>query len=302
MDAILDCLASLARLDPPAAAVVVVTNNPSEFDGAAARTALPEFALVKSDTNMGYAGGCNLGAARALSRGVDLVVFLNDDVVVPPDLCARFGAAAAEHPVGGVFGAVVVYRDRPGIAWFAGGRLYRWIGYTRHTGYGRPAGGTPDRRVDFINGCAMAVRRTVLEATGGFDQSYFHYFEDVDLCERARELGWASYVISGAPVLHAVSASSGGAGPGGLNAWQAYHMARNRSLFARRRLRGAQRVTALAAQVFVLLPYELQKFCRRGNLAAARAHVSGVIAGILGRDGPRGAAPTPIGGGDRRTA
>lgn len=293
---VLDCLASLAQLDLEAD-VVVVTNGPADFDEPMARAVHPDFTLIASATNRGYAGGCNLGAAELLSRGADFVMFLNDDAVVPPDVFAPIVRAFAAHADAGIAGPVIVYHDDPGRVWFAGGRLYRWLGYTRHVGFGARAMPSQVRRVDFMNGCALVARREVLEQTGGFDETYFHYFEDADLCERARAMGWATLVVPGPPVQHRVSASSGGAGPRGLNAWQAYQMARNRLLFVRRNLHGLQRATALLSQLLVLLPYELLKFARRGNWSGAGGQLSGVLDGLLGRDGPRrdpaALAPTP---------
>jgi GT2 family glycosyltransferase len=141
-------------------------------------------------------------------------------------------------------------------------------------------------RVDFVSGCAIAVRREVLTRAGAFDASYFHYFEDTDLCARARAMGYACAVVPDARVRHKVSASAGERGSNRMNALQAYYFSRNRTLFVRRTFRHARHVTAMLAQPLLLMPYEVAKDARDGNWSAARARVRGVIDGLLGRSGP----------------
>jgi GT2 family glycosyltransferase len=63
-------------------------------------------------------------------------------------------------------------------------------------------------RVDWVSGACMAVRRRVLEEVGGFDERFFMYFEDADLCRRAREAGWGVYYLPDAQVVHETGASS----------------------------------------------------------------------------------------------
>src|SRR4029079_3413648 len=101
--------------------------------------------------------------------------------------------------------------------WFAGGTLNRTLGYTRHIGYRTRALPAAGRRVYSTSASAIAVRRVVWERLGGFDESYFHYFEDTDLCERAARLGYASYVLPEPLVQHRVSADIAANGVCSLN-------------------------------------------------------------------------------------
>jgi GT2 family glycosyltransferase len=287
MDATAACLASLARLEPPAARIVVAVNGPGDFDEAAARAACGAVEVVGSDRNRGYGGGCNLGARTLLDGDAPGVLwFLNNDTLIASNALAPLADAFAADDGVGIAGPVVVYAGDPGRVWFAGGRLNRTLGYTRHIGYRSrqmPAAGA---RVDFISGAAIAVRTPVWERLGGFDEAYFHYFEDTDLCERARRLGYASYVVPEPLVQHRVSAAIADAGADRLNGAQSYYFARNRWRFVRRNMRGIRRVTALAAQP-LLCAYESAQAARARNWAEVRGRLAGLAAGMLGRTGPR---------------
>ena len=285
MDDTRECLASLAASTGAAMRVVVVVNGPGDFDEAAARAALPGLTVVHAPRNEGYAGGCNRGL-EALPDA-ETVVFLNNDVVVAPDAIARLDAALRNRPDAGVAGPVVTYFDDPGVIWSAGGLAHRWLGYTRHIAFNRRALPSPMPRADFVSGCTIAVRRDVLDRTGAFDPSYFHYFEDTDLCARARDAGYACIVVPDAHVRHKVSASAGERGSNRMNAVQAHYFSRNRVLFVGRTFRGVRRLTALLAQPLLLLPYDAAKDARERNWSAARARIAGVIDGLLGRSGPR---------------
>ena len=86
-----------------------------------------------------------------------------------------------------------------------------------------------EREVDFVCGCALLVRREVLEEVGGFEPEWFAYFEDADLGVRARRAGWSSRVIGRAACLHDASASTGG----GRNPRRKYMMGVNSVWFLR---------------------------------------------------------------------
>jgi GT2 family glycosyltransferase len=285
------CLESLAASRAGAESApfdaVVVVNGPGDFDEAAARAALPNVEVVYAPSNEGYAAGCNRGLAAL--PDAKTVVFLNNDVVLDPDAIGRLDATLRERPDAGIAGPVVTYFDSPAVVWSAGGSVHPWLGYTRHIAFNAAVSTIPKnvRIVEFVSGCAIAVRRDVLDRAGTFDATYFHYFEDTDLCARARAAGYACLVAPDARVLHKVSASAGERGSNRMNAVQAYYFSRNRALFVRHTFRGARRVTAMLSQPLLLLPYEAAKDARDDNGSDAPARLHGVIDGLLGRSGPR---------------
>ena len=281
-----ECLASLARAGARGEDVVAVVNGPGDFDDAGARAARPGVTIVHRPDNAGYAAACNEGARHVFAGGASIALLLNNDLTIEPGVLEAIATVFDAQPLAAVAGLPVVYYDEPSRVWFAGGRINRWLGYTRHIGFQSSALPTEPGRVDFITGAAFAIRRNVFEQLGGLDEAYFHYFEDTDFCERARLAGYETWLAAGPPVRHKVSASAGVRGSNRLNRNQAYYFVRNRVRFLRRTFRGPRRVTALIAQP-KLVAYECLKAVAAGNWAESRGRFEGLIAGLKGRRGPR---------------
>lgn len=286
----LACLETVARLDPPPLAVAIGVNahHAEPFDEAAVRALYPAVIIAGSPTNDGYAGGSNRGVRALLAAhpDVDALWLLNNDTLLAPGALAPLTEAFAAHPRVGIAGPIVAYADDPARVWSAGARIHRVLGYTRHIGFRSREPHPTGLTVDYITGAAIAVRRALWERLGGFDERYFHYFDDSDLCERARLAGFASYLVPGPPVLHRVSAATAQIGADRLNEGQSYYFARNRWRFLRRNMRGCNRLTSLAAQP-ALTAYECAQAVRARNWPEVRGRVAGLIAGVAGRSGPR---------------
>jgi GT2 family glycosyltransferase len=182
------CLESLRRLDYSDVSVVLVDNGSTEPIGE-----MPEVELIRSDHNRGFAGGANIGIRRALEGDAVYVWLLNNDTEVEPGTLSALVATAEADPRVGIVGGVLPD------AW-GGGRIDAWTGVTK------PATG-PGDRLDYITGACMLVRRAVFEEVGLFDEAYFFYFEDADLCRRAGAAGWRLAVAPEARVTHRIGAS-----------------------------------------------------------------------------------------------
>ena len=191
--------------------------------------------------------GANLGFGRAANRGVastsaPLVLVLNPDAVVLPGAieilvatlavrtrCAAIGPRV-ENPDGTLYPSARAFPN-----------LVDAIGHG-FVGLLRPDNRWSRRylagdRVDWVSGTAVLVRRGAFEAVGGFDEDYFMYVEDVDLCWRLRDAGWDVHYEPAAGVVHVIGGSSEGRA---LRMIAAHH----RSLwrFAARTTRGPQRL------------------------------------------------------------
>ncbi|GAC1440742.1 MAG: hypothetical protein NVSMB51_20430 [Solirubrobacteraceae bacterium] len=177
--------------------IVVLNGLDTELRG---RELLGGVRTLRSPVNLGYGGGCNLGAAAA--RG-EFLVFLNDDIEVHEGWLDALVQALDEQPWAGIAGARVLSED--GSLQEAGAIIWS-DGLTHGVGRGAPpgAGAFRYRRVvDYCSGCALIVRRTVWDAVGGFDERYAPaYYEDVDLCLGARALGHATVYEPAAEVTH----------------------------------------------------------------------------------------------------
>lgn len=205
------CLDALAAQRHAPAFEVIVADNAST-DGSAdfVRERYPDVRLHEAGANLGFAGGNNAGAAQA--RGA-VLVFLNNDTAPEPDWLARLHAALVSRPSAGIATSRIVFMDDPDVVDSAGDGYIRAGGAFKH-GH-RQAASAFNMSREVFGGCgaALAVRRELFEALGGFDESFFIYYEDVDLSYRVRLAGYSVWYAADAAVRHAGSATFGVASP-----------------------------------------------------------------------------------------
>ena len=169
--------------------------------------------LIVAGANLGYAGGMNIGIARALEAGADHVLLLNDDVVVDRGFVSPLAAEMAlDARIGAVQPKLLFAAEGPPIVNSVGVEL-------GHDGAGRDIGiGEPDgpmfqatREIGLFTGGAVLLRAEFLRAVGRFDERYFLYYEDVDLGLRGRRAGWTYRCVPASVVRHRGSASTSSA-------------------------------------------------------------------------------------------
>jgi N-acetylglucosaminyl-diphospho-decaprenol L-rhamnosyltransferase len=205
------CLDALASQEAALPFEVILVDNASS-DGSAAfvRERYPDVRVIETGTNLGFAAGNNAGAGAAEGR---TLVFLNNDTVPATDWLARLMAAGDEHPAFDLVTSRIVTIADADVLDSAGDGYLRAGGAFKH-GHGGDAGRYGESREVFgACGCAFAIRREVFEALGGFDDSFFMVYEDVDLSYRARLLGYRIWYAADALVRHAGSGTLGVASP-----------------------------------------------------------------------------------------
>ncbi len=245
-----EVLGALASLAADAAAwqgleVVVVDTGSRDGTVAAVRGARPEVRVLPL-VNTGFARAANAGV-RATHAPV--VVVANADVRFEPGAVAALAGALEEHGDLGAVGPEVRYPDgtlqasarrRPdtttAVLHALLGRIRADNPWTRRY-HARDLDPGRAREVDWLSGCALALRRSAVEQVGGFDPGYFLYVEDVDLAERLRAAGWRLRYEPRARVRHRVGASTSRA------RWRALrHHARSLDRYLAARLRGPGRL------------------------------------------------------------
>jgi N-acetylglucosaminyl-diphospho-decaprenol L-rhamnosyltransferase len=178
--------------------LLVVDNASEDATAEATQRAGGPVQLLRSERNLGFAGGCHLGA-----RGTDapLLLFLNPDCRPEPGCLDQLRRAADEHQAWGAWQAAVMLPD---------GRINTDGGVVHFTGLGwaGDCGSPPEalpalpREVAFPSGAALTVRRRVWDELGGLDPAYFLYSEDLDLGLRAWLAGHRVGIVPGARVVH----------------------------------------------------------------------------------------------------
>jgi GT2 family glycosyltransferase len=196
LPALLD--ATLAQLGP-VDELVIVDNASADLAQIEALVAgATRVALIKSAENLGFGGGCHVGAD---ATGAPLILFLNPDCVPEPGCVQALRAAAADHPSWGAWQAAVLQEDHA-INTDGGVTHYIGIGWAGDCGLPQAALPSGPREVSWPSGAAMVVRRTAWVQTGGLDPDYFLYAEDLDLGLRMWLAGYAIGIAPAARVIH----------------------------------------------------------------------------------------------------
>ena len=214
--ALVDCVGSVLAQDP-VPQLVVVDNASTDDSLHGLREAHTGVRIVQSGGNLGYARAANLGIA---ATDAPVVAVLNPDTVLRPGtgqaLAARFatdadlGAAGprVHNQDGTVYPSA---RKIPSITDAVGhGLLFFVWPANPFTGRYRETGADParPRDVDWVSGAAVWLRREALDDIGGWDERYFMYVEDVDLCWRLRRAGWRVAYEPAGTVEHLLGVST----------------------------------------------------------------------------------------------
>jgi GT2 family glycosyltransferase len=205
------CLRSLAAVSWPGRLSVILVDNAGTFGEGQHGFAAPLAVYVeRPPRNLGFCGGCNLGMARAIEAGADFVLLLNNDATVDPLFLDPLVRAASGAQHAGLVCPQIVHATDPARVWYQGGRFSLWSGIPvqAHRRSARE-NGQPPREVDYATGCAMLLRRAVVQEVGAFDVRFFAYCEDLDLSIRARQAGFRVVYVPASIVYHDVADSSG---------------------------------------------------------------------------------------------
>jgi GT2 family glycosyltransferase len=194
----ISCIESLDDLEYDRTDIVVVDNGSTDESVAMLRKYRPDTELFETKCNLGFGGGCNVGARDALARGADYLWFFNNDATAAPDALGHMLDEGERDPRIAVVGGVVRERADPEVvqSW-GGGRISMLFGIER-TVTSRVA----PEDLDWITGASMLVRAAAWRESGGFDETFFMYWEDADLCVRLRRSGWALAVAERSIVWH----------------------------------------------------------------------------------------------------
>lgn len=189
--------------------------------------------FVQTGTNLGFAGGNNVGIRYARSKcSFEYVWLLNNDTVIKSDALTQVMCRMQEKPNAGICGSTLLFYHEPGKIWAQGGATYnKWFALPKCIGcFWRT-----DRMVDveyveskmnYVAGAAMLISRSFLDNIGLMSEDYFLYFEEIDWSTRAR----GRYTLAYAPdsiVYHKVGRSISGS-------VSDYYSIRNRLVFTRK--------------------------------------------------------------------
>lgn len=270
----LQCLSYLYMQQRRPDYIVVVDNGST--DGTAMRIAaqFPAVELRQMGYNSGFARAVN-HAIRGLLHRTDYILLLNPDTRFDETFLDRLINEAEAHPRCGIFSPRIYLEAPAKHFWNAGGML-------AHNGlyvYGEcePDCGQYDRyQFEIVFGCAMLLRCRMLQQIGLFDEQFFMFYEDVDLCIRATDARWGVRALTTITIVH-----TGGTSTRTQPALRQFYMARSRMLFLRKHHTRFYRPWLFVSE----LRHTLVIFARLWRAGSHRAIWSYIRGGIIGLTG-----------------
>ncbi len=291
----LACLRSLAAQTRRPDRVLVIDNGSREpLEAPALDRAYPGVRLLREPENIGYAAGIYRGLGEALDAGADHVLTPNNDTVLDPECLEQLLAALRAEPRAAAVSPKVWFEGEPARIYFSGGGYSPVLLKPRHDHWERPDPGPEVREAyatGFLNACCALYRSAALREVGGFDETYFAYYEDADLSRRLERSGWTLWIAPRAQVRHADALSfvkHAPAGSGRTPPQKWFLVTRNQAWFLRRYGTWAQRAAGLAYLAVSRAVIAALLFVR-GHRAKASAVLRGVREGL----GPLPAARIP---------
>jgi len=219
-----ECLSCLKSLNWSNLEVVIVDNASTDGTLGLVERSLPGASIISLGQNRGYGAGCNAGARVA--KG-EILVFMNQDVALSPSFLDGIVSMFHDDARIGVCGGTVINWE--GTRLVSMGQVFdRWTGYGLDIGFGSSGVNMKPEVANVFspNGAAFAVRRSVFDVIGGFDENFFLYFDETDLSWRARIAGFRITCSRASVVRHMIT-------PGRAHRpWSRYYIDRNSLLSA----------------------------------------------------------------------
>ena len=235
-------------------------------------THYPYLRIIRSETNLGFTGGNNLGMEHA--KG-DYFFVVNNDTELAPLLINELLKPFAADAMIGVTCPKICFFEAPHHVQYAGyNPMNLFTGTATAIGFDQADDGRFDQPhpTPFAHGCAMLVSREVVDRVGRFADRFFLYYEELDWSQRIRDAGFTIYYQPTATILHKESVSVGQNSP-----LRTYYLTRNRILFMRRHSSWFQRIIFYGFFGIFVFPKHVLSYLFTGRLTHARAFVRGTL-------------------------
>ncbi|MCI1720509.1 MAG: glycosyltransferase family 2 protein [Bacteroidales bacterium] len=240
--------------------IIVVDNNKKSGELELIKKKYPNITSIQNPDNSGFAAGNNLGISKANG---DYLFFINNDVQLRDDSFKYLIDRVLSSPkIAGASPKILSARD---------GNTIQYAGYTplskitmrnKTIGLNEQDIGKYNvaHTVPYIHGAAFLIRKDVVEKIGGWPESYFLYYEELDWSEQIRRAGYELWYEPMCTVYHSGSASIGINSP-----VQVFYMTRNRMIFAKRNFNKLNAFLSIVYQMCIAVPKQCVKFALNGK-------------------------------------
>ena len=251
--------------------VIIVDNDSIDGSVEMVLTEFPNVHIIKSQENLGFGGGNNIGMRSAVKLGADFMFFLNDDAVVDKNtICELVDYLCLNQEV--AIAVPLILQKDTNLILYAGGVYNKYLVYTKNIGWKSPfyVDSKDEPYVtQFCDFCAAMIRSSAMDKSGGFDTKYFLYVNGLELSQRIRREFGDIYVVPSAIVRHTAQAS---ANPSinfnlKLSSMSIYYYSRDFTLYIRRENNWIKSILKILLRSFFVMPYYIINYGESKSLA-----------------------------------
>jgi GT2 family glycosyltransferase len=236
--------------------IILVDNGSSENKERYFQDCIKNLKYIRSEQNLGFAGGNNLGIQHAKGKYLFLV---NNDTEFTAGLIETLAESLDQNAQIGIISPKIKYYDKPEVIQYAGFTEMNYYTCRNHcVGQFEIDAGQYDNLVSktgYIHGAAMMVRSNILKTAGLMADNFFLYYEEMDWCERIKKAGYEVWVNTNALIYHKESLSVGK-----NSALKEFFMNRNRILFIRKNAKLHQLIFFYIYFIFFVSPRNCLKY------------------------------------------
>ncbi len=253
--------------------VILVDNYSTEDHGDSFKSAFEDLIYIRSETNLGFAGGNNLAIRQA--KG-DYLLFLNNDTEITENLISVLTGELDANPSIGLISPLIVYHDNPQIIQYAGFTEMNYITCrNRELGHLDVNSGQYDNvsvETSFCHGAAMMCRAIDLVAVGVMEENYFLYYEELDWCEKFKRAGKKIWFTGNTKIFHKESISVGKESP-----LKTYFMTRNRILYIRKNTNLTTTIVFYLYSTLITIPKQIFIYLIKGRRDLVKWAIKGFL-------------------------
>lgn len=236
----------------------------------------PKINYIRSDSNLGFAAGTNLGLREALATNIEYFLIINNDTKADKFMLHELLTAIIDKDVG-LTAPIIYYYDAPDRVWSSGGTFNNLFLMPLQSHNNQNEISSPTKRT-FITGCCYLLKRELLEQVGLFDERFFLYFEDLDFSKRITDAKWDMFVIPTAKLWHKVAQSSGGQN----SDRERYHYGLSSGIYYRKHIKIGNAVPVILFRLGNAIK-ETIKMLFRGEIKVLKIYLKGLYQGWIAK-------------------
>ena len=254
--------------------VIVVDNASKENEATAIEERFPQVKVIRSEQNLGFAGGNNLGIKASHGK---YLLFINNDTIL------RHQTSDIRHLVDRLESSPEIGMVCPKIRFAWENNPIQFAGYTplsritmrnRSIGFGEPDKGQYDtpHPTPYAHGAAMMVKREAIEKVGMMPECYFLYYEELDWSMMFTRAGYTIWYEPACTIYHKESQSTGQESP-----LKTYYLTRNRLLLVKRNFKGIYKYLSYTYLIGIVAPRDIIKYILQGKFDLVKAVCKGIL-------------------------